>query len=310
MTTILLCLGTRKCDCPFQLIAKYISDPRSTGWKINVICGEHNHEPATFLEGHPFAKRLTDEQKQFVLDKYRQNIAPRDILAELKKRWPNNVSTKETVYDEVRRIRADETCGRTPMQSLLVSLHSSNYVYHVRHVPNSNQVHDLLLINPTSMTIWRAFPHVLILDPTYKTNRYHLPLLEIVGLTSTNKTFCIAFAFIQNEMTDNFQWVLGCLRQTLDGYMLPRVIVTDRDLALMRACLEVFPDATRLLCRYHIFENIRKKCRQSFPTHQEWGRFTARWNRVINSPTETEYVKNVTWLKDTLIDKPRITLIS
>ena len=100
------------------------------------------------------------------------------------------------------------------------------------------------------MTIWRAFLHVLILDPTYKTNMYHLPLLEIVGLTSTNKTFCIAFAFIQNETANNFEWVLRYLRQTLDGYMLPRVIVTDRDLGLMKVCNEVFLEATRLLCRY------------------------------------------------------------
>ena len=164
------------------------------------------------MEGHPFIKRLTEEEKQYVKEAYSQNIAPRGILAELKKMNPNNVSTKETIYNEVRRIRADEKCGRTPMQSLLVFLHSSNYVYHVRHIPDSDQVHDLFLINPTSMTIWRAFPHVIILDPTYKTNKYHLPLLEIVVLTSTNKTFCIAFAFVQNEMADNFEWVLRCLR--------------------------------------------------------------------------------------------------
>ena len=119
-------------------MAKYINEPTCTGWKVNVICGEHNHEPAIFLEGRSFVKRLTDEEKQYVKDVYSQNMAPRDILTELKKMNLNNVSTKETIYDEVRRIRADEKCGRTPMQSLLGSLHSNNYVYHFHHVPDSN----------------------------------------------------------------------------------------------------------------------------------------------------------------------------
>ena len=81
----------------FQLIAKYINEPTCTGWKVNVICSEYNHESAIFMEGHPFVKRLTEEEKQYVKETYIQNIAPPDILAELKKRNPNNVLTKETI---------------------------------------------------------------------------------------------------------------------------------------------------------------------------------------------------------------------
>ena len=237
-------------------------------------------------------------------------MAPRDILYELKKQNEHNVSTNETIYDERRRIRNAERVGRTPMQSMVTALKKGNYVHHIRQEPDSNKVRDLFFIHPLSMTMWRAFPHVLILDPTYKTNRYHLPFLQIVGLTSTNKTFCIAFAFIRNEKTDNFTWVLHCLRQTLDGNMLPRVIVTDRDLALMAACHAVFPEATRLLCRYHIYENIRKHCRPSFAKKEDWDRFTCWWNRVINSPTIDGYHNQVLDLQLKLLDKKRITLIS
>ena len=101
MIMISLRLGTRECGCSFQLMAKYINDPTSTGWKINVICAKHNHEPPTFFEGHPIAKRLSDVEKQYVNDMYKQNMAPRDILSGLKKMNEHNVSTKETIYDEV-----------------------------------------------------------------------------------------------------------------------------------------------------------------------------------------------------------------
>jgi len=42
---------------------------------------------------------------------------------------------------------------------------------------------------------------------------------------------------------------------------LPGVIVTDRDLALKNALKTVFPDATNLLCRFHINKNVKAKCK-------------------------------------------------
>ncbi|KAH1080003.1 hypothetical protein J1N35_019764 [Gossypium stocksii] len=98
-----------------------------------------------------------------------------------------------------------------------------------------------------------------LVDATYKTNKYDLPFVQIVGVTSTNKTFSIAFAFIINEKEENYNWAL-CLKLTLEECMYPRVIVTDRELALMNTCQQIFPDATRLLCRWHITENIKKHC--------------------------------------------------
>ncbi|KAH1129464.1 hypothetical protein J1N35_000842 [Gossypium stocksii] len=62
----------------------------------------------------------------------------------------------------------------------------------------------------------------------YKTNKYDLHFVQIVGVTSTNKTFSIAFASIINEKEKNYNWALTCLKLTLEECMYPRVIVTDR----------------------------------------------------------------------------------
>jgi len=48
--------GTRKCDCPFKLIGKPISN--GDGWMLKVMCGYHNHDVSHTLVGHPFAGRL------------------------------------------------------------------------------------------------------------------------------------------------------------------------------------------------------------------------------------------------------------
>lgn len=49
---------------------------------------------------------------------------------------------------------------------------------------------------------------MLIIDTTYKTNKYKLPLLEIVGITSTEKTYSAGFAFLEREKEETVTWVL------------------------------------------------------------------------------------------------------
>jgi len=43
-----------------------------------------------------------------------------------------------------------------------------------------------------------------MMDNTYKTNRYRLPLIEVVGVTSTGLTFSGAFILLEAECENNF----------------------------------------------------------------------------------------------------------
>jgi histone-lysine N-methyltransferase SETD2 len=113
-------------------------------------------------------------------------------------------------------------------------------------------------------------------------------------MTSSDKTFSIAIAFIHRERVEDFVWVLECLKSRLEQCMEPRVILTDRDLALMNACGQVFPDAVHLLCRYHIGENIRLRHMKSLDDEDEdgWNKFASMWRRVVESETEENYRYN------------------
>ncbi|XP_076925217.1 uncharacterized protein LOC143587957 [Bidens hawaiensis] len=212
-----------------------------------MICDEHNHPPVQHMEGHPYAKRLTDDEFSLVAELTRMNVAPHDILSILKERNISNASTISTIYNARTKIRMSEQAGNSPMQVLMSILHSNGYVYEFT-TTGSNELENLFFVHPISFDIWRAFPHVLIIDATYKTNSYNMPFVQIVGVTSTNKTFSIAFAFMQNEKIESYTWVLNCLKLTLDKCMHPRVILTDRELALVNACKEV----SRMLLNYFV----------------------------------------------------------
>jgi len=145
---------------------------------------------------------------------------------------------------------------------------------------------------------------VLVLDFTYKTNKYFLPSLEFVGNTSTMKTFSIDFAYMMYERQDNVNWALERCREMLHSKDLyPKVVVIDRDDALINDVETVFPDTTTLLCSYHIRQNVRAKCKTDCKVKDLKGKdgedikpgsvvktVMAAWMDIVDSKTEEAYI--------------------
>ena len=76
-------------------------------------------------------------------------------------------------------------------------------------------------------------------------NKYHLPLLEIVGVTSIKMTFSVAFAYLQFERMDNFEWALNKVKGLfVKDDVLLYVIVIGKDLVLISALKVVLPFST------------------------------------------------------------------
>ena len=168
----------------------------------------------------------------------------------------------------------------------------------------SNEVEDVFFVHEKSFTMWCAFPHVLMIDTTYKTNMYNLPFVQVVGMTSTNKSFTAACAVISAEKSENYLWVLQRIKSMLAGCMEPRVILTDRDFALMNACEQVFPKAHKYLCRFHIQQNINKNSKRKF-SDKEWKEFVRTFWTLCESTTEEIYRYNLENLEAQLKEADR-----
>ncbi|XP_028201811.1 uncharacterized protein LOC114385990 [Glycine soja] len=139
--------GTRKCGCPFKICGKPVHG--SEGWTVKLISGIHNHELAKTLVGHPYAGRLTDDEKNIIADKTKSNVKPRNILLTLNEHNANSCTAIKQIYNERSAYRSSIRGDDTEMQHLMRLLEHS----------------------------------------TYKTNRYRLPLLDFVGVTPTRMTF-------------------------------------------------------------------------------------------------------------------------
>ncbi|XP_035841513.1 uncharacterized protein LOC118488290 [Helianthus annuus] len=124
-----------------------------------------------------------------------------------------------TIYNVRVKLGRRDQVGETPMQILFHWLNKIRFVFFHRTSEKDERLQDVFFIHPKSNKLWYAFPHVLLIDSTYKTNQYKMPHFHIIGVTPTYISFCIAHAFITYEKEENFLWVLQQLKDLLENHI-------------------------------------------------------------------------------------------
>ncbi|XP_045819492.1 protein FAR1-RELATED SEQUENCE 5-like [Trifolium pratense] len=221
-----------------------------SGWKVRVIHGVHNHGLPDQYHGHPHKTRLTDDENKRVEDLTKRKVAPRHIVLDLKDQNSESVVDATLIYRKRHMMQIQERGSRTEPQHLLQWLDDAKYViWNRRKDDGSDVLSDIFWAYPYSIKLLNLFPIVLVMDCTYKTNKYRQPLLEITGITSTNMTFAVGFAYMESEKTNNYHWTLGKLKELVTKQdIFPKVILTDKEFTLMNAIKDIFPHTTNMLC--------------------------------------------------------------
>jgi hypothetical protein len=124
-------------------------------------------------------------------------LAPKDILYILCKEFTNSHSTAREIYNKLVAARAEELRGRRPIEALVELISCFDYFSKVRLV--EGVVDCVFFMHQSSVSMCQTFGMIFLLDCTYKTNKFGMPLLNMVGITSTYVTFNAGFAFLHAE---------------------------------------------------------------------------------------------------------------
>ncbi len=165
------------------------------------------------------------------------------------------------LYNVRYQISRELLNGLTPIQALLSQLAADDFVWEYQ-LDSDRRVTHLFFAYRRSLRLYSLYPEVLLLDCTYKTNRYGLPLLNMVGMTGVKLSFLVGCAFLRSESEEDFQWALRNVATHLS--VPPGVVVTDCDYALMNALEHIFPSAYHILCRWHVRRSIFSRCKSHF----------------------------------------------
>ncbi|OGE50952.1 hypothetical protein PENARI_c015G06959 [Penicillium arizonense] len=216
-------------NCPFAMAIRLNLE---TGkWSFTVEDTSHNHTPSP-LSTHPIQRSLElSTVSDGIQKQLEQGLPTRQILHALRKDNPETCLNAQDIYNFRHKLHAEFLAGRTPLQALLIELPKDGEWIFKYEVDDENHVTALFCMHKTSIALLKTNSWVISMDCTYKTNRYGLPMLDIVGFTATGSTFYVGFAFIKDEKDDSYEVILSCLVEAYEalGLQAPRTILTDKE---------------------------------------------------------------------------------
>ncbi len=66
----------------------------------------------------------------------------------------------------------------------------------------------VFFMHQSSISMCQTFDMVFLLNYTYNTNKFSMPLLNVVGIMSTYATFNASFTFLHVKNEEAYAWVL------------------------------------------------------------------------------------------------------
>ncbi|KAL2897234.1 Protein FAR1-RELATED SEQUENCE 5 [Bienertia sinuspersici] len=290
-------LNTKRKGVGCKFVIKVAKRKDRSGFFIAVKAGEHgkhNHELVVYSEGHRQISGLSPESKQLVREMSDAQTKPAQIVVALQQKFPADNPTVRHVYNYRDKIRRERLDGRNPAQQVLHEVVQRGYVYWTA-TDMDGCICQLFCAHPTSLQLFRTWPYVVGMDSTYKTNRYNMPLVEIIGVTPCNNNFLIGYALLQSESSESYEWVLECFRNILGESVQLSAIVTDRDLGLTKALAQKLYGASTSK-KGENFKNGMWRLVINAATQDE---FDHAWTSLVDSyswfPAAVSYVRD-TWI--------------
>lgn len=219
----------------------------------------HNHalDPDTTLRP-ALARRFTPRQLAEIRSMHSSGISVSRIASELRKST-NAVVKKRDIYNALGRTGRMHNDGVSQIIALLSALDGHpDFVYRIG-ADGEDKLKWLIFAARRSLAQFSSMSLVLIMDATYKTNLFQMPLFLISSVDAFGKSYVVACAFLRDETAVSYSVILSAFLE-LFGSTIPSIdaIVTDQDRALMLAVDVHFPNATHQLCRWHLNMNVKK----------------------------------------------------
>lgn len=137
---------------------------------------------------------------------------------------------------------------------------------------------------------------VLLLDCTYKTKKFDMPLLDRMAVDHCSQSFTIALCFLNRETQENYdqaiQWLFKTDYTRDSSRIWLSVIITDHELTLKNVIDIRFPAPRSrcIFCRWHFMKNITARFKAKFETKDRWKEFEIAINNIISAKTTQEYL--------------------
>ena len=140
------------------------------------------------------------------------SITPSKILTNLLKK--DIIISLRDIHNKRQLNKKQLLGGLSPVQALLNTLNKhrgdnleSKY-YFAHKEDNSNHLKYLFFAHLESLKYLQKNSNILLLNYTYKTNKFKMPFLHAVGVDNSGQNFKLAYCFLPGETEDNYNFAI------------------------------------------------------------------------------------------------------
>ena len=164
--------------------------------------------------------------------------------------------TYTTHWDVLAELTYD---GLSQVQVLLSALEGNDEFVFKVGAYEGNRLSWLTFANRRALDRFICMDFVLLMDSTYRTNRFNMPLLLISSIDPFGQSYVVACCLLEDETAVSYNIALSSLKQLFEPCESNvEVIITDQAQSLMSAIDVQFPNAIHQLCRWHLEMNVKK----------------------------------------------------
>ena len=182
----------------------------------------HNHGPKTYQE---ISNIMIS---QIMLFRRRRPIS--DIVNFLEHKNPGANLSYNKVYYQFRKLRP--LLNEKDVHFFVSFLQGKN-AYIETFIDSTNQhMCRLLFCTEIMQENYKKFGDIMLIDATYKTNKYQIPLVAFTGISSEAKNVLFGLCLPNDETYQSYKWALEMFFK--NNRTCPKLIITDQDAALTR----------------------------------------------------------------------------
>jgi Ni2+-binding GTPase involved in maturation of urease and hydrogenase len=137
-------------------------------------------------------------------------ISAKETHIAIRHQFPEVPINITDIFNTKGKKQAENDQGLSAIQAMARDMGDAFYFHY--SVDEVNRLLNLIFIEKASLDLLRRWPYTILLDATYKTNKFGMYLVDIVGMTGSGKTFIIAQSFLSAEGEDDYGFILEWLR--------------------------------------------------------------------------------------------------
>ena len=155
----------------------------------------------------------------------------------------------------------------TPMEEIMSVLDHPGISYQIDK-DEADNLQCVSFCTDDQRALAAVYGGVLLLDGTYRINKFRMPLYTLAIVDSEGHGQPVAHAVVAREDTAHISMFLKCAEQWFPS-ITQSIFVIDKDFAELNAIKSLFPQSSVHLCRFHVLKAFLEEMKHRQLTNEQ-----------------------------------------